>query len=415
MNNCKGSALIASLVIGFLCLSLIFAVSHWTWFKSLGDTHRLAAQRAFDYADSGVKEALRALEMPDMWAVSTSTDVESTRMVRMPMPHGAYAYTLTFDSTTPSLVDLYATGYYELAQGSTLDPVTNRPAQRSVIHAKVRTLRVTDVLVAVSGTLRIGSRTMAEGGSLYAQNLVFAQGLEGEALLKTQMPYTAIDSAFYSQRAERVDGTPDPSPPNVYYTSNPPYAQQEHFPLNLPPLDASMQKFYQDQATSPSSRLDSGTTLEGMLEKPPGSPNSVYFCDGDLTLAAQTPVMVRGFVVVYVTGQVVIHNTIQAKDDTSWLVLLAGKDIHITDDAPTDLELDGTFLTNGAIVADGPPDSSRSLTFRGNIVAPQGLDLAAHWGSSRTYTYIDREDPTVLLPRLTQLLEYTIVEGKYNQ
>ncbi len=377
-------------------MSLVVWYLQWSWLHGEEDTHRSASQRAMTYADSGVNAALQRLKMPqpipDFTTYSTSAA----------FTEGRYDYTLTYDTTTPSLVDTWSTGYYYLPKGTQQDPLNGAPAQRAVIHAKVLAGSITQFLVAVPGRLRVGPGMIALGGAVYARDLVFVKG--------PAAAYTHLSLAIYSRTAQDDTGNANPSPSYIIFDSTPAAAQMLPYPAHFPRPGLALRNYYRTKTGQPLVELTDGTDLSGPLPRAGDPPNPVYYCDGVVDLARNGPLLINAPVMLYVTGDVHIHDMI-IHQGNGWLSVLCEKNIHITTDAKDPITLQATFLVSGAFVGDGSARLPGQLQLMGTLIAGGGVDLAHIW-TVRRYYWMNQSASD--LPFFTEILQYDIVEGKFQ-
>jgi hypothetical protein len=390
--NRRGGALLATIIISMLLLSVSVWYLSWSGSQSKETTHARATQRAQEYAESALEAAQAQLMAP------TTAEITNPEQISGDTEHGRYEYALSPSSATPGQMDVVATGYSYFPQGSEEDGVTHRRAQRAVIHAEYFVDRIDKLMVAVPGALRIHPGTTAMG-AIYASDLVFVKGSENET--------TQIGGAAFSHSIARDDGTEDPSPPYVVFLTT---AQRLGFPIRFPELSATVRAFYQSYATSGASLLEDGASLDGLVDAPSNPDVPVYFCKGDLHLSRSRIFIPKNLVIVYVAGVLHIHNAVMAEG--GWAVFLVEKGIQIENDTPNDLALNGTFVTNGAIIS-LPQHRKGDLSVNGSLVAGEGIDLAVGWDGHRTYAY--RPAPPMLpLPHLMERMTYELVQGKYK-
>ncbi len=390
--NHRGGALIATIIISMLLLSVSVWYFSWTWSQSQETTHSRATQRAQEYAESGLETAQEQLMMPNgAQKINLEKGSEVTG-------HGRFEYALASDTNTPQQIDAYSTGYYDFPRGSEEDPVTHHRAQRAMIHAQYYVDRIDKLMVAVPGKLRVNPGTVA-GGAIYAADLVFVKGSEDNP--------TQVAGAAYSHSITRDDGTVDPAPPYVKFLST---AARLGFPIRFPQLSSNVRNFYHSYATTHSSQLDDGSSLDGLVDVPDNPDVPVYFCNGDLHVSKSSILIPKGLFIVYITGVLHIHNTVMSED--GWVVFLAEKGIQIEKDTPNNLILHGTYLTNGAIVSI-PQHRMGNLIVNGSLMAGQGIDLAVGWDGHRTY-YYRQAFPALPLPHLIERMKYEVLQGKYK-
>jgi hypothetical protein len=394
----RGSALVASIVVALLFLSMILWYAEWSRMLSRAEVSRMMAHNAMNYADDGINDALVRLKSP---ALRQWLDMGTTAAYSIDKPSGRVDISLDRRSPDNNLVDLYATGYYYLPNGNYQDKLTGRPAQRTVINAKFHITNVDQYLLAVPSQLPVSYGTNASAGMIYASNLQFLPCLGGPC-----GPATQLAAAYYHQSV-----TPSSAPVFVQFTANPPNAQRVNYPMNFASLDPEMRNFYQAQAGGPLP-----ASFAGIIGAPGSS--HVYFVDGDLDIAAGSSLVVNGVYVIYATGIVRIHNNILLDHAGCWTGILSEKEIHLASDAPNNLTLNGTFISNGIFQGDplpgNLPRSNVNLAINGGIVSLVRIDIAGIWRGNRTYTYQTANTPDFPLPNLTEKLEYKILSGKYQ-
>ena len=390
--NHRGGALLATVIISMLLLSVTFWYISWSWTQSQETAHARATQRALENAESGLQAAQEQLMMPyadrGFDLASGSGDIE----------RGRYEFEISEDTQTPNQVQVYSTGYCYFPTGSEEDPISHQRAQRAIVRADYFVDRLDKLMVTVPGKLNVNPGAVA-AGVVYASDLVFVNG-SGDNPAK-------IGGAAYSHSIARDDGTMDAEPSYVIFASTP---VRLGFPLRLPQLSGKVRGFYKSRATSQASQLNDGASLDGSVEVPDNPDFPVYFCDGDLHLSRNGIFVPQGLFIVYVTGVLHIHNSVMAED--GWTVFLAEKGIQIEPDAPANLILHGTYVTNGAIVA-LPQHQAGDLIVNGSLVAGQGIDLAAGWDGTRTY-YHRQAFPALPLPHVIERLQSEVVQGKYR-
>ncbi len=390
--NRRGGALLATIIISMLLLSVSVWYFSWTLTQSQETTHSRASQRAREYAESGLEAAQEQLMMPSAaQKINLDKGSEDTG-------HGRYEFELRADSSTPEQIEAVSTGFCEFPKGSMEDPVTRRRAQRAEIHAQFYVGPLDKLMVAVPGKLRIDAGTVA-GGAIYAADLVFVKESGDHP--------TQIAAAAYSHSISHDDGTWDPASPGVVFLST---AAKLGYPIRLPQLSSTVRNFYQSHATTHASQREDGSSLDGLTAVPENPDIPVYFCNGDLHVSRNGVLIPNGSFIVYITGVLHIHNSVIA--ESGWIVFLAEKGIQIEKDTPNNLILHGTYVTNGAIVS-LPQHRRGNLTVIGSLTAGEGIDLAVGWDGRRTYYY--HQAPSGLpLPHLIERMSYEVVQGKYR-
>lgn len=392
-----GSALILSIILGFVFLTGIMWFSHWSWNRGRSQQTFNAAQHAYQYADSGVNAVNPWLKSP---ALLTELPAGATSTLRLTMPNGRCEVALYRQSPVDtSLVDAYATGYYYLPNGTQIDPNTNQHAQMASIHVVYRVNNIREYLLAVPGAQSVSYGISASSGIIYAQSLTFLPPIPNDG----SAPPTQVGQVFYSNTL-----TEPPLPAYIIYHSTPPSAQRLAYAPAFATLDSSTRDFYQKGATA------GGTPAFNGSVSPPGDA-IFYFVNGDVDIGtAADPLTVNGVWIVYATGSIRIHNSVTTADPNSWAAFLSEQDIHIMDDAPDALALTGNFVCNGNFVADlhnGGVRPAGTLQFIGGIVAMSSMDVATVYKGSKTYTYQYSNNANLVLPNFSDMLQRNTING----
>jgi len=393
-----GGALLAILIICVLVGSVLVWYLQWSQFAGKNENHLSGTQHALSYADSGIHAASQRLKTPWM-----NSDTGNSFTTSAPLYNGRYEYTVVLDTQTRSLADTYATGYYYLNTGESVDPTNGRAAQRAVIHAKIYFAGIQNLVAAVPGRLPIGGGSVVDG-ALYAKDLIFNRSIDGSP--------TRVGIALYNQSVLGDDKQMNPAPDYVVFYSSPAAAQHVQYPVHLPQLGPSFRTYYAARAGTGSGQLQAGASLDGLVNKPNDTPNPVYFCNGDLHIGKTNTFTAQDTFLIYATGDIYIHKPVELEVG-SWVAFLTEKKIHIADDAPDSMTLKGTYLSNGAFLTDNTSRHPGSFHLYGNLIAGQGIDLADFW-ATRVYVRAGPVDNILDIPNFTQLLEYKVLQGKYN-
>jgi len=390
----EGSVLIACILIAMLILAAIVQYVAWVNQSTRADIHRIATQRALTNADSGVQAAVQFLRTPQ--AAQLHPGVSLTRSS---IDEGTTFYlTMTRRVTDTSLVDVYATGYFQLAGGSPSPGGMQGP--QAVIYALIQLRTVGDYFAASPGALEISYGSDISSGVVYGRDLTFDSGW-GD-------PRTVVKAASYFDSI---------NPPNYadYVTFRDPGQplQLASEPV-LPAMDLGMRNNYLNMAGS--SILPAGTVLAGSVNPPAGNIYNVYWSPGDITLGAVgSSCTLTGSFLVYSEGDIYIANTVNSQlNGSGWPALMAEGNIYVAASAPDDLAINATMVTNGTIKALGPPRTNGSLSVTGGMVAGGGFSFANVYMLKRTYTY-QAPDPTLPLPFSTNVILYKVLSGKYNE
>lgn len=402
MKSERGSALIAGLVISLVFVGLLMWFFGWSRTMSHGMVKRGAGKQAIQLADSAVNDAMKRVKEPDFF--------DGGPVVRWTSEsdYGAYDITLVRSGINVSLVDAYATGYYYLPAGNAT--YGGKRAQLAAVHAKIQLSTISDFFAAVPGDLHVGMGSDLSGASVYARNLTFE---------KNAGPRTKVGRAYYSESVRRSDtGAVDDSPDFVDFdTSISSYALRLPSAPNLTTLDATTKNYYKNLAWA-----NNGNPYDpfvGTVAAPPSGPPAVYFIDHDIELGSDAlPFTVNGAYIIYTTGKVTIKNDIlMASNDTNncWLSILAEKDIVIGAEAPNNLTLNGTYVTNGGFRADDANGAKNTLTFNGGFLAHQGVKFSSVYQGNRTYKFRSSSSANIVLPNFATLLFYEITRGRYSQ
>jgi hypothetical protein len=394
--NRRGSALITIVVIALLFMAGITWYVRWGQIQSTTRVHRTMVRNATDFADEGINNALLRLKAPDL---AQFLPINGTTSYALAIPNGRIDLALARQSTDTAVVTIKSTAWLFLSRGGWVDPVTNERAEMAEIEGTYRITNVGQFLIAIPSILPVSYGTNAPSGIIYASQLDFKPCLSGPCNTPTQLL-----SAFYYDSV-----TPNDAPAYVQFTAAPFRAQKVSYPMSFVGLDPSVRAYYSSLATQPLP-----PSFDGLVDEP--NPAHVYYVTGDLHIAQNSPLTVRGVYIIYVTGNVYIHDNINLSNVSSWLGVLAEGDIHLADDAPNNLSINGTFMCNSYFKGDALPGnvnrSNVNLTINGGIVSMTNIDIATVWVGQRTYTYQVSADPHFILPNFSQTLEYKITHGK---
>jgi hypothetical protein len=388
----RGSALLATIVLSVVFLTLMVWFLQWSHIESEQDVHEASYQRALYYAESGFQAAEDGLKLPDSEIADAAVTVSS------PMPQGSYEYTLLKDSssTTSEIIHVSAAGYFDLPKGSQRDPLNGQPARRAKIQATLYVGSVAAFAAVAPGELRLGPGVSVDG-IVYSRDLVFEKAEPATPI--------RLDTALFSRAARRFDGVEDSSPVFVSFTSTPKAAQRLLYPPHFLWPGSELRHWFEPHVTDTSHRLWNNDDFRPGTGD--GASSSFYFCDGDLHLARNSDLVVNGPTCVYVTGTVTIHRSIQGSAGGA-LIVYAEKDIPLNIRGEHEVNLQGTFITAGAFVDDGFMHPSSTLHVYGSLLARSGIDLGAYW-TRRVY---QPAGETTGAPQFTQLLDYHVVEGR---
>lgn len=390
MKSEKGGALIAVVMICMLLIAGMAWIYRWSWDNSLTMGRHNGGQHALEYADSGINSLTVWLKSPNLSAV---LPVGSSTTLSIPMEKGRCAISIYRQSPDSTLIDAYATGYFTLGNGTLVDPDTNLNSQAASINAKFRISNAAEYLIGIPSTLYVSYGTNAGTGTIYAKDLIFDPPGTG--------PQTIVGSALYSNSVSSS------VPVFVTFTKTPAAAQQLTYPPSFTALDAAMRAQYVQNSN--------GSVAPAFTGEVSAPVSHIYVVNGPLDIGVGDVLTVNGVYVIYVTGQVTIHNSILLKDAQSWVAILSEQDIHLAADAPDVLTLNGNYLMNGSLIADLPATGPRTngvFALNGGIVSLGAISLANVFLQSRTYTYASTADPNLFLPNTTDLLQYKILMGR---
>lgn len=395
MTKKNGNILIAFTIITFLVLAAMVEFCSWVQQLTRANVHRLATQKALTNADTGIQSALEFLRTPQAaelkpgipWAL-TSIEQGTTFYVD-----------LIRRASDTSLVDVYATGYYQLNDGS-YSSAFNTAGKQAAVYALIQLSNAGDFFAATPGSLEISYGSNISSGSVYANNLTFDSGNGNpQTVVKSASYYNSINPWNYASFVTFLNsGQP------VQLTSQP----------QLPTLDASMSNNYQQMAGP--DVLPAGTTLSGLVSPPVGNPYNVFFSPGDITLGAPgANCTLTGSFLIYSQGNIYIANNLNTEDGTTaWPALMAEGNIYVASTAPDTLNVYATMVTNGQFEALGNPRPNGTLNFTGGIVTGGGIALGNIYTLNRNYVY-QAPDPTLPLPFATQIISYKVQSGSFNQ
>jgi hypothetical protein len=183
-------------------------------------------------------------------------------------------------------------------------------------------------------------------------------------------------------------------------------------PPGLPKLTSDQREFYHALATDSRANLWNGSSLSGMVG-PPTAQGQVYFVSGDLHLGTAGVFRPQGHYIVYVTGDLSVHQTIEPVD-SGWAVFLVEGDIILQQTLTDQGRLAGTFLSNGRFKYEGMEFANGELNVYGSLLAGNGFDIARGWQRSRQYHQYVPDALDLPLPHLIDRIEYRVIAGKFG-
>jgi hypothetical protein len=406
----RGSALMMVLVTTMLVLAFIVAFERWTGQHMRQAVHRNGAERAVLCAQQKTDQVKEALRDPTVWntpslafpngllpgAIGTTPNTQCA-------PDPAWAQsTVSRDVSDSSLVDIYTTAYFEIANGNFVNFYHNNlPASMAVVESKIRARSVGEFFAAVPTLLQVSAGLDLRNASVYARDLVFQA--------QTGAPLTQVKNAYYFNSVRFVPGT-------VSFTNAgaaPIHLKSEP---NIAMLDSALRNMYLQwaQSQSPADVLASPTLTA--LPTPANS-YGVLFYTGNLDLGPPNGTLATSNqIVLYVAGNVTIHSSI-VPAGSGWLAVVAEGDIVLAADVPVNATLQGTFVTARSLYAN-PPQRVGTLNFIGGFDAQLGASLTPGW-KTRNYTYSPPPAAAgrgaILLPFFTSVEQYRVVQGKFSQ
>jgi hypothetical protein len=395
LNDQRGNILIAVLLVTFMLMAMIVQYSNWVMRTTKDNVRHLAGQHAMVNADSGVQLALQFLRTP-----KASQLVPGEPFALASITAGTTNYiTLTRGVADHGLIDLYSTGYYQLAgSGQVADPYGTK-SQLATVHAQVHLHNVGDYFAATPGSLEVTYGSNISSGMIYGKDIIFGTGSTNpRTQLKAAAYFNSIQPSDFANYVTFLDAN---QPVQMY---NEP---------NLPTLDASMRNLYQNMAGT--DVLAAGAVLSGSLDGPAGNPYHVLFSPGDVTLGANgSSCTLNSSFLIYSQGNIYIANTIKGTSNiAAQAALMAEGNIYITASAPDTLSIGATMVTNGQLKALGPARAGGKLTINGGVVAGGGIAVGDVYAQSRNYTY-QGPDPTLPLPFTTEVTLYKVTRGKFQ-
>jgi hypothetical protein len=394
LRKTQGSVLLASVIVTIMLIAVIVQFTQVVIHNTRSSVRYVAGQKARMSADSGLQSALQFLRSPQASILQAGIP----RLVSSVEQGTTFYLSLTRQLSDPSLVDVNATGYYQLTNGAVEAPGGNYRAQAYAIYAQVQLRNIGDYFAASPETLTIGYGSDISSGSVYARDLVFQTGSGPRTRVKSAAYFNSISPANYSNYVTFLD------------ENQPSRLASE--PV-LPTLGAGLRNQYQSMAGG--AVLAAGSTLAGMVDPPTDNEYRVYFSPGDITLGAvNSSCTARGSFLLYSQGDIHIANTInRLVDSTAWIALMAEGNIVIDQTAPNDLSIEATLVTNGTFEALGAYRSNGKLTMTGGMVTGHGVSIGNVYGESRVYTF-RAPDPNLPLPFATQVIIYKVLQGKYD-
>jgi hypothetical protein len=403
------------MILSLFVLSAITLYSMYGWFRGRENTQVLTRQKALDYADAGLNDALAWLRRPD---AGQQLRPGNNMILSVPRENGSSRTTLTrYDDAHRMYISADAIGYYDLSTGDATDPVTpGQPrARMASVHATILFTSVSEYVAAVNSPLHIADGSQLGTGDVYAPTLIF----DGAATLGRAFAVDPIDLG--------------PHPGTVHMTG----MVQLNTPLNVATIDSfSTRPLFLNRGTAPPAG-----GFSGLVPEPPpdaqGRSSHVYYVPDPAGVdlgAWGAGLTVRGVYTIYAIGPIRVHGDISLADKNSWVALVSEDTIYVAGDgstlgrAPDVLSLNGTFVANGGLQAEpavrpATPGNPCALTMTGGIVG-QSLNTASVWKTAaapnnctRTYTYPDNtylgfSSPNLYLPNVSTLLDYKITQGR---
>jgi hypothetical protein len=395
----RGSALITVLIVASLVAAAALAHHGILQQNAKRSVSRTDTGKALSYAEAGMATVMDRLRLP---APQENFTAPSTLQLSGNMPNGRYDTSALRDPYDASLVRLFSTGYCYLDRGNAVDPTNGKRAQIAVIRASARIRSAAAFFAAVPGTLQIGYGADLSSASIYGAELHFdpPDGVTAEQ--------TSVYQAFYS------DSVMPEAPSYVTFTGPAPALKRLPIEPNLIPINSQLRTLY--TAWAASDRLSPGASLTGSLGAPSNS-YGVYYCPGDLFLAGTSSqsqsLDVNGSVLIYVAGTVTIAGSVRAANSNSWLAVIAENSIRLAAVAPTTMELEGTYLSGQAFLAEPAPAgrAGGKLTFTGGFQAQEGINFSGGWPKR---IYIFKAAPSkMLLPFFLGVEDYQVERGAY--
>ncbi len=387
----RGIVLIEWTIISVLIIAAIVCYANFIHVQTVGAVRSSVRAKAVQQTDSGMNHARNYLRTPQ--GLLQLPIASSTTLTSATVAEGRYEVSLYRTFADINLVDGYATGYYYLPGGADVDPVTGQQAISAAANFRLRITNVSDFLLAVPGPLTVKYGSDLSSGRLYARELTLETGVT--------LPHTRLFKAYYFASV-----APSASPVNVDFMTLPAYAQQLPVAPNFPVLDANWRGQYEALADPGPFPSFSGSV--GIA-----APYHVYYFPGAVLQVGvpSQPLQVTGTYVVYSTGDIYIGDSVTVVPGEC-VAFLAEGSIHIRESAPDNLVLEGNYMANNDIVADGPqrPITS-SLTIQGGLFAGKNIVLAPVYRGTRQYTYQPCGNPDLMLPTQADLSDYRVTKG----
>jgi hypothetical protein len=397
-HNERGSMLLACLVIAAAILAGMVTFAQTLKLATRSNATKINSQRAYYNAESGLYAALDWVKGPN----SASVDSTSERQPLTPMAGADYQVTFMRDGVDPEIIHIVSTGTHRTPTGVHVD--ANGRYHEAVIRATVRVQFAGDFFAAVPGRLTIAYGSEVSTGKVYGRTIEFLPGPNDPT------NETKVEAAFYYDDVRDDVGTNE-RPEYVTFTGPIDHAQKQPSEVRVPHVGA-LDSYYEAMANANTPPCVLPTvagvaTLEGRWT-PPVNTNSVCYVDGDLVIGNASALEVDGLASVYVTGTVHIRNNVEAPTG-NWLAIMARNDIVVDRQAPNDLNLNMTAITDGAIRAEGNTRRNGNLRFNGGMIAQNGISLH-QFQQSREYTFFGAPS-SLNLPYLVQLKSWKVVRG----
>lgn len=383
----SGNAMVVVLLIGTIVCSLSLIWSQQVLLESKVITQDVARSQALEYAESGINLARLRLKGPD---IGTYLPSGSSQTLSAAFESGGAEVAMHRVLADTSLVELYATGYYHAQSGSQSN-AQGKKVKLSVVRAVVRITNAGEYAIAVPGELSINPGTDLSAGRVYAGVLNFVNGSGIQ-----------ISEAYYYTAA-----TPSDAPSFVQWVNPYDRAIRLSFPPAFPAFDDALESFYQDKSTADPLPAFSGTVGA------PSDGRNVYYSPGSIDIGYAGPLQVDGAYVLYVAGDVRIHNSVRMANSDSTLVIMAEGDVVLSASVPDALQIQAFLITNQNVRAEGTTmHTGGELRLEGGIVCHRELlNLSRLWPSRR---YMPRpvNNNNLLLPYFTELVQYRIITSR---
>ncbi len=404
-QNRIGFSLLSSVVL-VLFLSIVASAAFMRTQIQLGyNNQRLLSQQAFNAAEAGVQRAIYELRRNSKWRSGMEGQPD---FIDVPLSYG---------DNPPVVLGYYTIEAKSAAQDYNSFPsvwvkATGKDSSQKIVRSILARIIVdspTKFFLSSSGDIRIGSGSTFDS-DLLGKDIYFDVN---DSLTGDQKNININGKIFYLSKIYGDDN------PAVKMGSK---SGKIHFPsITFTGIDLDR---YRTIAKQSDGRYINGnfTYNDNIGLEELSALNGVVFVEGDLTIAGN----IKDSMLFVASGNIYINKSILSSDSTnsSQLGLLAKKNVFITENAPSDIEINAFIMADGGEVpsdeeyhggifqALGDKFSKGKLTFNGAMALRASYERTAadlNVYQTRDYKYNTqlRDNPQIpLLPSFANIVHW---------